>query len=85
MDDESLLLFLEAKKMNKLKKYLPIRLEKFVECGWSVIADAEIPPDTYICEYSGNVNKTIIFFFILKRFFSVMLTFSRKLQMKRTF
>lgn len=60
MDDDSLVFFLEAKKMNKLKKYLPVRLENFDECGWSVISEAEIPPNTYICEYGGNVNKKLI-------------------------
>jgi hypothetical protein len=36
--------------------YVPLRLEKFDECGWSVIALEFIPKNTYICEYSGNVN-----------------------------
>ena len=56
MDTESLKFFLDAKQnFNKKKKYIPLRLEKFDECGWSVIAEADFPIDTFVCEYSGNV------------------------------
>ena len=62
LDNESLILFLQAKKINKEKKYIPLRLEKYEEFGWSVIADSDIPQNTYICEYAGNVLKSIYSF-----------------------
>lgn len=55
-DEASLQYFLIAKKLNKGKRYLPLILKKFEECGWSVIADINIPKNTFICEYSGNVK-----------------------------
>ena len=76
--------FIEAKNKNKNKEYVPLRLEKFEECGWSVIAKELIPIDTYICEYAGNVLKLIFLslFIYLYRYFLEIQTCFLKLQMK---
>lgn len=69
--------FIEAKKQNMNMKYIPLKLEKFEECEWSVIARCVIPKFTYICEYSGNVKKCISFVLsFFKVFFADMNGFS---------
>ena len=55
-DAEILELLIKAKSFNINMKYIPLRLAKFEECGWSVIAKLDIPKNSYICEYSGNVS-----------------------------
>jgi hypothetical protein len=78
-------MYLKAKNENNKKKYIPLYLQKFDECGWSVLAKNDITAHSYICEYSGNVLYVIFKLLSINRLFMQRLTHFRRQQMKLCF